>query len=143
MSELNNPPEAPAVSTAKNSGKTVTVYCKLPHGIIYELPNGKKVRLVGMYGDVRSPLQVSGLAGRDSIMGFGVTRNVDAADWEQIVKEHGDSLSHANGLIFAKADDKSGTAAAREREKEKTGFEPYDPTAHPEDKSNDGTAKGS
>jgi hypothetical protein len=142
MDEQSKAPEAPAVRTEKNSGKTVTVFCKLPHGIVYDLPNGTSVRLVGMYGDVRSPLQVSGLAGRDSIAGFGVTRNVSAEDWEQIVKDHGKSLAHAKGLVFAKADDKSGASAAREREKEKTGFEPYDPNAHPEDKSNDGTAKG-
>jgi hypothetical protein len=141
MSDLNqNPPEQKKAEKSEKASGTVTVYCKLPHGIIYDLPNGKRVRLVGMYGDTRSPLQVSGLAGRDAVMGFGVTRNVDAADWEKIVEDHGDSLSHANGLIFAKADEKSGTAAARERQKEKSGFEPYDPNAHPEDKTTDGTA---
>jgi hypothetical protein len=131
MSDITNPP---AVVTNKNSGKTVTVFCKLPHGIIYELRNGKTVRLNGMYGNERSPLQVSGLAGRDSVAGFGVTRNVDAEAWDEIVKDHGLSAAHGNGLVFAKSDEKSGNSAAKERTAEKTGFEPYDPAKHPEDK---------
>ena len=31
--------------------KTIKVYCKLPHGIRYTMPDGREVRLVGMYGD--------------------------------------------------------------------------------------------
>ncbi|AMM14238.1 hypothetical protein AX768_09165 [Burkholderia sp. PAMC 28687] len=141
MAETNPNPNAPAVAAPKKASGTVTVYCKLPHGIVYDLRNGKKVKLVGMYGLERSPLQVSGLAGRDSVAGFGVTRGVDAAAWEEIVEDHGLSAAHENGLIFAKSDEKSGAAAAAEREKEKTGFEAYDPDAHPEDKTVDGTRK--
>jgi hypothetical protein len=124
----------------KKVSKPVKVYCKLPSGIQYDLPDGRRIRFVGMYGDVRSPLQVSGMPGRDSVMGFGVTM-VDSDDWEQIVKDHGKSLAHVNALIFAAKDDKSGTSEAREKEGEKSGFEPYDPAAHPEDKSPDGTKK--
>ncbi|MCA7902864.1 hypothetical protein LGM39_26185 [Burkholderia cepacia] len=121
--------------------KPVKVYCKLPNGMQYILPDGRRVRLIGMYGDERSPLQVSGLPGRDSFMGFGVT-TVDADDWEQIVKDHGKSAAHVNGLIFSAKDERSGGSEAREKEGEKTGLEPYDPQAHPEDKSKDGTASG-
>jgi hypothetical protein len=141
MVETNPNPNAPAVAAQKKATGTFTVYCKLPHGIVYDLRNGKKVKLVGMYGTARSPLQVSGLAGRDSVAGFGVTREVSAAAWEEIVEDHGLSAAHENGLIFAKSDEKSGAAAAAERQKEKTGFEPYDPNAHPEDKTVDGTRK--
>ncbi|MFM0507661.1 hypothetical protein [Paraburkholderia sp. RL17-373-BIF-A] len=122
----------------KKISKPVKVYCKLPNGIQYQLPDGRRVRLVGMYGDERSPLQVSGLQGRDAVFGFGVTM-VDAEDWEQIVKDHGKSKAHVNELIFAAKDDKSGASQARNNETEKTGLEPYDPQAHPEDKSKDGT----
>jgi hypothetical protein len=121
--------------------KPVRVYCKLPHGIQYLLPNGKRVRLKGFYGDERSALQVSGLPGRDTFFGFGTTL-VDAEDWEQIVKDHGKSVAHKNGLIFTAKDERSGQSQAREHETEKTGLEPYDPQAHPEDKSADGTRKG-
>jgi hypothetical protein len=125
----------------KKISKPVKVYCKLPHGIAYALPGGRRVRLTGMYGDERSPLQVGGLQGRDAVFGFGVTM-VESEDWEQIVKDHGKSAAHVKGLIFAAKDDKSGTSETREKEGEKTGFEPYDPQAHPEDRSKDGARKG-
>ncbi|AVA33009.1 hypothetical protein [Cupriavidus metallidurans] len=129
-------PEAQETKAAK----PVKVYCKLPHGIRYTLPDGREVRLVGMYGDERSDLQVTDMPGRHAVMGHGVT-TVEADDWEQIVKDHGKSAAHVNGFIFAAKDDKSGDAQARETEGEKTGFEGYDPNAHPEDKSSDGTMK--
>lgn len=122
------------------AAKPVKVYCKLPHGIRYTMPDGREVRLIGMYGDERSELQVTDMPGRYAVMGFGVT-TVDADDWEQIVKDHGKSAAHVNGFIFAAKDDKSGESQAREAEGEKTGFEGYNPNAHPEDKSADGTAK--
>lgn len=125
----------------KKVSKPVKVYCKLPNGIQYALPDGRRVRLQGFYGDQRSPLQVSGLPGRDTFLGFGQTM-VDAEDWDWIVKTHGDSLAHKNGHIFAAADEKSGQSEAREKETERSGFEPYDPQAHPEDKSKDGSRTG-
>ncbi|WP_233343481.1 hypothetical protein [Burkholderia cepacia] len=123
------------------TAKPVKVFCKLPHGIVYNLPDGRSVRLVGMYGDERSDLQVAGMPGRDSIAGHGVTL-VDADDWEQIVKDHGSSAAHKNGFVFAAKDDKSGEAQAREQEGERTGFEPYDPNANREDRTVDGTKTG-
>ena len=123
------------------AAKPVKVYCKLPHGIRYVMPGGREVRLIGMYGDERSDLQVTDMPGRNSVMGFGVT-TVDADDWEQIVKDHGESAAHVNGFIFAAKDDKSGEAQAREGEDEKTGFEGYDPNANREDKTVDGTKSG-
>lgn len=114
----------------KKKPQFVNVYCKLPNGITYPMPDGRKVRLVGFYGDERSPLQVSGLPGRNSIAGFGVTRNVESELWDEIVKAHGKSLAHKNGLIFAQpsTDKKSGAAQAKDQEREKTGLEPIDPT---------------
>lgn len=130
----------PEETQEKKASKPVKVYCKLPHGIRYPMPDGRVVRLVGMYGDERSDLQVTDMPGRHAVMGFGVTP-VDADDWEQIVKDHGKSAAHVNGFIFAAKDEKSGESQAREAENEKTGFEGYDSTQHPEDKSPDGTAK--
>lgn len=130
-------PEVQETKTAK----PVKVFCKLPHGIVYNLPGDRSVRLVGMYGDERSDLQVAGMPGRDSIAGHGVTL-IDADDWEQIVKDHGASAAHKNGFVFAAKDDKSGEAHAREQEGQRTGFEPYDPTANREDKTVDGTKSG-
>ncbi|MDN7913686.1 hypothetical protein [Burkholderia cepacia] len=121
--------------------KPVKVFCKLPNGIQYLLPGDRRVKLNGFYGNERSPLQVSGMPGRDTVFGYGVTL-VNADDWEQIVKDHGKSDAHVNKHVFAAKDDRSGEAQSRELEGEKTGFEPYNPSAHPEDKSGDGTASG-
>lgn len=136
MAEKNETNESKQAAPAK----PVRVFCKLPHGIRYVMPDGREVRLVGMYGDERSDLQVTDMPGRHAVMGFGVTL-VNAEDWEQIVKDHGKSAAHVNGFIFASKDEKSGESEAREKEDEKTGFEGYDPSKHPEDKSPDGTAK--
>jgi hypothetical protein len=133
-------PEVQENKTSKPT-KPVKVFCKLPHGIVYTLPGGRSVRLVGMYGDERSDLQVAGMPGRDSIAGHGVTV-VDADDWDQIVKDHGKSAAHVNGFVFAATDDKSGEAQARDQEGARTGFEPYDPNANREDKTADGTKSG-
>jgi hypothetical protein len=132
-----NPNDKPAadkpVSKKATAGKTVTVYCKLPHGIRYALPDGSELRLVGVLGDERSPLQVSGMPGRDSVAGFGVTRNVDAEAWTWVKENHGDSAAHKAELIFARdsGDEKSGTAEAKEKSGETTGFEPIDPSKDP------------
>jgi len=126
----NTPPtEKPAVS--KKPSNPINVYCKLPHGIRYTLANGDEVRLIGALGDERSPLQTAGMPGRDSVAGFGVTRNVDPSAWEEIVKTHGKSLAHVNGLIFAHESEKSGVSEAKEKKAEPTGFEPIDPSKDP------------
>ncbi|EIF30960.1 hypothetical protein BCh11DRAFT_06472 [Burkholderia sp. Ch1-1] len=123
-------PSAPSAAPA-TSGETVTVYCKLPHGIRYNLPSGEELRFVGALGDERSQLQVSGLAGRDSVAGFGVTKNVSVEAWAWVVEKYGKDAAHRNGLIFAHEKEKSGSAEAKEKADEKTGFEPIDPSKDP------------
>jgi hypothetical protein len=130
MSDVNATPPAEKPAGKKPSNP-LTVYCKLPHGIRYTLSNGDELRLVGALGDERSPLQTAGMPGRDSIAGFGVTRNVDPSAWEEVVKSHGKSLAHVNGLIFAHESDKSGVSEAKEKKAEPTGFEPMDPSKDP------------
>lgn len=125
--------EKPVGSKKTTQGNTVTVYCKLPHGIRYTLPDGSELRLIGALGDERSPLQVSGMPGRDSVVGFGVTKNVDPEAWAWVVEKHGSSLAHKNGLIFVQEsnDAKSGAAEANEKSGERSGFEPIDPNKDP------------
>ncbi|WP_042295875.1 hypothetical protein [Paraburkholderia bannensis] len=125
--------EKPAGSKKTTQGNTITVYCKLPHGIRYNLPDGSTLRLIGSLGEERSPLQVSGMPGRDSVAGFGVTKNVDPAAWAWVVDNHGDSVAHKNKLIFAQEvnDADSGAAEASEKSGEATGFEPIDPSKDP------------
>lgn len=129
---------AETANETKVATKSVKVFCKLPHGIRYPMPDGRTVRLVGMYGDERSDLQVTDMPGRHAVMGHGVTI-VASEDWDWITKSHGESLAHKNGFIFAAKDDRSGESQAREMVGEKTGFEGYNPADHKEDKSADGT----
>lgn len=131
MSDVNATQSAEKPTAGKKVSNPLTVYCKLPHGIRYTLSNGDELRLVGALGDERSPLQTAGMPGRDSIAGFGVTRSVDPSAWEEIVKSHGKSLAHVNGLIFAHDSDKSGVSEAKEKKAEPTGFEPMDPSKDP------------
>lgn len=128
MSDLNQTP--PETKKTEKAAGTLNVYCKLPHGITYILRNGKKLTLNG-YLDKPYPGQLAGVASRDAVGGFGVTRNVDAAAWEEIVDDHGDSLSHVNGLIFAHKSERDGTAEAREKKAERNGFEPINPARDP------------
>ncbi|WP_186043037.1 hypothetical protein [Burkholderia gladioli] len=121
--------------------KPVKVYCKLPHGIAYQMPDGRTVTLTGFYGARRADGSPSGVPGTDTVLGFGVT-TVEAEDWAKIVELHGKSAAHVNGFVFAEKDDKSSEAKARENETEKTGFEPYDPNAAREDRTVDGTKNG-
>ncbi|CAM2143793.1 conserved protein of unknown function [Pararobbsia alpina] len=117
----------------KKSGP-VNVFCKLPHGIKYVLRNGTVVEFTGTYGQDRLSRDFKNgeLAG-DIVAGFGVTRNIDGAVWAEIVEGHGKSVAHKNGLIFATpaADARSGASQAKEKERERTGFEPIDPTKDP------------
>lgn len=125
--------EKPVGTKKTTQGNTITVYCKLPHGIRYNLPDGSTLRLIGSLGEERSPLQVSGMPGRDSVAGFGVTKNVDAEAWAWVSEHYGDSAAHKNGHVFAQEsnDAKSGAAEASEKADEKTGFEPIDPSKDP------------
>ncbi|WP_257803353.1 hypothetical protein [Burkholderia glumae] len=121
--------------------KPVKVYCKLPHGIAYQMPDGRTVTLVGFYGARRVDGTPSGVPGTDTFLGFGMTM-IEAEDWAKIVELHGKSAAHVNGFVFAEKDDKSSESKAREIENEKTGFESYDPNAAREDRTVDGTKNG-
>lgn len=116
---------------AAASGATVTVYCKLPHGIRYNLPDGDVLRIVGALGADRSKLLVSTAAGPDSFAGFGVTPNVSAEAWAWVTEKYGKDAAHRNGMIFAHEKAKDGQAEAKEKTAEKTGFEPIDPSKDP------------
>jgi hypothetical protein len=94
-------------------GNTVTVGCKLPHGLHLDVA-GKRVT-------------VEGTNGATIIGGHGITRNVDKAFFEEWLRINKDSDAVKNELIFAHEKDASTAAEANEKEGNRSGFEGIDP----------------
>jgi hypothetical protein len=93
--------------------QTVTVGCKLPHGLHLDL-SGKRVTLVGANS--------SSLIG-----GHGITEGVDKEFFERWMKTFRDSAFVKNGLIFAHDNANNTKAEAKEKADNETGFEGLDP----------------
>lgn len=111
-----------AVKKKSTSAGTVVVYCNLPSGITYKLPDGRTVTFEGY--------PVSRLVsadGRALAAGkFGVTRDVSVADWEWIAAAYAGTALFQNGLIFAEPDEASGAAHAKELGGTRHGMEQAD-----------------
>lgn len=91
---------------------TVTVGCKLPHGIHMDL-DGKRVTLNGSNSS-------------NVIGGHGITENVDKEFFDKWVAQRKDSPMVKNGLVFAHERSGNAQAEAKEKAKTKTGFEGLD-----------------
>lgn len=98
-------------------GATVTVGCKLPHGLVAEV--GKE------------SVTFLGINSTELIGGHGITENVPKDFWDAwVAKVSPWFLPLKNGVIFAFENEKSTTAKAKEMAKQATGFEglkPNDP----------------
>lgn len=95
--------------------QTVTVGCKLPHGIIIRVD--------------KTEVTLNGANKSNVIGGHGLT-SVDKAFWDAWVKDNSSFVPYARGMIFAKDNEREANAVARERKDEKTGFEGLDPAAN-------------
>ncbi len=100
-----------------NTANTVVVGCKLPHGLTFTTPDGRKVTLNGMNTAV--------IAG-----GHGITR-VNENDAAIFFATHKTFAPVVSKAIFYNDSDKVEDLAAMavELKNEKTGFEGLDPTA--------------
>jgi hypothetical protein len=139
------PNTTPAPET--KSGDTVTVACKMPHGIelrAYRMveaaePSPGGSRLVQKAEQIPGSFTVMGNsypeggAPRASRMegGYALTPGVPKKLWEQWLADNKDSPMVRNGLIFAHGSERNALAEAREKEKVKSGFERLDPAALP------------
>ena len=105
--------KATAATTVAVGGTSVTIGCKLPHGIILDHPldPDKKVELKGKNGSL--------IIGAE----YGTTE-VDGEFWETWKTVHKDFPALRSGAIFEAANASELTAVAAELEDEKTGFEP-------------------
>ena len=113
MATAAKPKAAKAATNVAVGSTSVTIGCKLPHGIILDHPldPDKKVELKGKNGSM--------------IVGapYGTTE-VDGEFWETWKTVHKDFPALRSGAIFEAANASELTAVAAELEDEKTGFEP-------------------
>lgn len=131
---------------------TVTVACKVPMGLIlrvftmetYKEPaagggfvDAKRARQVGKSVKINGPAHpvnerpMVPMAGNYLGGGFALTPNVDADFWTKWLEQNADNDVVTNGFIFAAPKTENVAAQAKERRKEKLGFEPIDPDRPP------------
>jgi hypothetical protein len=109
---------ATAGRNESNSTETVTIGCKLPHGLILDLTiPGQTPRRVRIRG--RNAARVIG--------GYGMTPGVPKAFWEEWRKKNAALAFVKNDLIFAEADRASAVDHAKDNERLTTGLEAIDP----------------
>lgn len=95
---------AQAVST-----ETVTVGCKLPHGLVLELDKQSVV--------------LNGANSSTIIGGYGLTEGVDKAFFDAWMEKNEHLPFVRNQTVFAQAKTEDARASALEKAGEKTGFE--------------------
>lgn len=111
----------------KTTGK-ICVACKLPHGLLIQLykplvPN-KPAEADG------EPILLAGENSRDTVGGFGITENVDAARFAAWMSENKSFPAVRANLVFAEDTLDKVRHRAREQAKLVSGFEGLDPE-HP------------
>ena len=135
------------VQNTKQSGDTVVVGCKFPHGIelrAYTMveeqeahPGGsrtvKKARLMPSSFTISGNSFPEGGAPRAERLeaGYALTYGVPKKLWEAWLADNKDMPAVVNGLIFAHGSERSAIAESREKEKVRSGFERLDPNALP------------
>jgi len=113
------------------SSETVTVGCKLPHGLLIRLGDleeamvdGKQVKMFRPSG---REIELKGGNAAGAIGGYGLTHGVDADAWRGWDEAHKDFAPLARGLIFEVKRPADAAATAAERKNVKSGFEGIDP----------------
>lgn len=118
---MANVPTNFAASVA-NSGETVIVGCKLPNGIHMDFVDpGKPLRRVSLRGTNSTKV----------VGGFGITKNVPKAYFDEWMARYKELPAVAGGLIFALGKEDSTIAKAKEMKDVKNGLEPLNPKNMP------------
>lgn len=125
---------------------TVTIACKLPHGIVLRAfrlvetqevtPQGSRTikkaeRLPGEFTIHGNSVPENGPSRQRIEFGFALTPGCPKDLWERWLEANKDSPMVQNGLIFAHGSERSAVAEAREKEAVRSGFERLDPTKLP------------
>lgn len=137
--------------------QTITVACKLPHGLVLQLQREEKFQepSLGGYRDAKrfvkegDPVTIKGWARPADQAplvpiagGFALTHGVDAEFWDKWLEQNAEHPSVKGGFIYASGKAADVEAHARLYEGERSGFEPHDPeNVIPEFKHRVDTAK--
>lgn len=101
-----------------NSTATVTIGCKLPHGLILDLTLPAQ------------PPRRYRIKGRNSariIGGYGITQGVPKSFWDEWLEKNRALSFVKAGLVFAEGNLASARDHAKDGDKLRTGLEPIDP----------------
>lgn len=96
-------------TTAPSSANTVTVGCKLPHGLVLELGGNE--------------ITVKGANSSAIVGGFGLTEGVPADFFDAWMAKNKDMALVKNELIFAQAKTSEAQAEAKDKAANKSGLE--------------------
>lgn len=115
------------------TANTVTVACKLPHGLVLSVVNESGVQETHTLKGSRLPYTPDGIViNRNEVSsGYGLTPNVPADFFAKWLEQNRDMRAVKEALIFtaAKGDLNSARDQAKDLEKHTTtGLEPIDPT---------------
>lgn len=123
--KITNPNKQTHV-VAPTSRNTLSVGCKLPHGIHMDINiKGEPIQRVTLKG-INSLTQ--GMVIRPAqIGGFAITENVPKEFFEEWMKQNRHHPAVVNQLIFAHTQRESVKDMAEDRDELKHGFEPIDP----------------
>lgn len=116
-----------ATIPAAKSNETVTVACKLPHGLHLDLPQGEDNVRVTLNGSNSS--RIVGINDKTNEQRFGLT-TVPKDFWETWLTLVGKGYAPVKaGLIYAHKEARSAESYAMEHDDLKNGFEGASPTA--------------
>lgn len=109
--------QAPASAKAND----VFVCSHLHRGLLFDMPDGSRVRIGGVNDALR------GKAKGIIATGGGVYTCISADAWAYISKTYAELDPIKHGLIYAEESASRAKAAIREKEELRDGFEPVDP----------------
>lgn len=128
---------------------TVTVGCKLPHGLILRAFTTRKgsdyyngaMREVDVAEPVGEPFRINGNAFPEGMSpqgykisgGFALTPGVPKELFDTWMKQNKDSDVVKNGLIFAHSQESSAFDMAKDRHEKRSGFERLNPEKLPQE----------
>ena len=128
---------------------TVTVGCKLPHGLVLQLQQGYQATIEGPQGSQRQVTKYT-KAGKEVVIkgnaipageahdktivgGFALTYGVDAEFFAEWMLQHSEFPAVVNGLIFAHEKPQVAEGEAKNARDIVSGLEPINPAKLPDE----------
>lgn len=127
MAKAKDTETAPAAKAAAPSRNTVTVACKLPHGLeicLYELSETEDKKPI--MKACSEPVKLAGANAPDAIAGYGLTK-VDADFWAAWLKANKRHSAIVGEYVFAHEKSADTIEHSQDNEDLRTGFEGLDP----------------